>query len=88
METHGKNQKLKQTNMKTIPKTNSQIAKQLGSAGGKKSVQVRFGGKKKEEISDIMKKVRMSSKEINERHEKFGKAFLEALRNTPREDHF
>lgn len=44
--------------------TNSQIAKQLGSAGGKKSVAARFGGKTKEEIGRIMSKVRNNKKKI------------------------
>lgn len=41
----------------------SKIAKQLGSLGGKKSVESRFGGKTKEEVSDIMKNVRVSKKD-------------------------
>jgi hypothetical protein len=36
----------------------TKIAQQLGSRGGKKSVQSRFTGKSKEEISELMKKVR------------------------------
>lgn len=39
----------------------SNIAKQLGSAGGKKSVKARFGGKTKEEVSQTMRKVRMTA---------------------------
>jgi copper chaperone CopZ len=38
----------------------SDIAKQLGSLGGKKSVDSRFKGKTKEEISEIMSKVRLT----------------------------
>ena len=40
----------------------SNIAKQLGSVGGKKSVVKRFAGKTKEEISAMMKKVRGTNK--------------------------
>ncbi|MBM3205155.1 hypothetical protein FJZ48_04255 [Candidatus Uhrbacteria bacterium] len=40
---------------------NSQIAKQLGSVGGKKSVEKRFAGKTKKEISELMRKVRTSA---------------------------
>lgn len=40
----------------------SKIAKQLGSKGGKQSVKIRFNGKSKNEISEIMKRVRKSSK--------------------------
>jgi hypothetical protein len=39
---------------------NSQIAKQLGSAGGKKSVIARFGNKTKEEVSSAMSRIRMT----------------------------
>ncbi len=37
--------------------TLSDIAKIMGSKGGKKSVESRFAGKTKEEISEIMKKL-------------------------------
>lgn len=37
----------------------SKIAKQLGAIGGKKSVESRFKGKSKEEISKEMSRVRM-----------------------------
>lgn len=36
----------------------SDIAKQLGSRGGKKSAEVRYRGKSKEEISEIMSKLK------------------------------
>lgn len=39
----------------------SDIASQLGKLGGKKSAQVRFAGKTKEEISAIMRAVRVVS---------------------------
>jgi hypothetical protein len=42
----------------------SEIAKALGSLGGKKSVKVRFAGKTKEEISEIMKRVKLAKKRI------------------------
>ena len=38
----------------------SKIAKQLGKIGGKKSAEVRFKGKSKEERSEIMRKVSKS----------------------------
>lgn len=38
----------------------SKIASIMGKKGGKKSVKVRFKGKTKKEISEIMKKVRKS----------------------------
>ena len=41
----------------------SNIAKQFAKHGGKKSAQSRFAGKSKEEISEIMRKVRMSSEQ-------------------------
>lgn len=41
-----------------MTKNYKQLAKQLGSRGGKKSVQARFKGKTKKEISDMMSKVR------------------------------
>lgn len=41
-----------------MKKNYKSIAKQLGSRGGKKSVKVRFKGKSKKEISDMMKDVR------------------------------
>jgi hypothetical protein len=41
------------------------IAKQLGSRGGKKSAQVRLAGKTKEERSEIMRKVRLAKKTDN-----------------------
>jgi hypothetical protein len=40
----------------------SKIAKQLGSAGGKKSVETRFKGKSKKEISEIMSNIRKGLK--------------------------
>lgn len=40
---------------------NTDIAKQLGRAGGKKSVLKRFAGKTKEEISTMMRKVRKAN---------------------------
>jgi len=42
----------------------TEIAKQLGSRGGKKSVEVRLGGLTKEQKSEIMRKVRLSFKEL------------------------
>jgi hypothetical protein len=42
--------------------TLSKIAKQLGSAGGKKSVETRFKGKSKKEISEIMSNIRKGLK--------------------------
>lgn len=42
--------------------TLSEIAKQLGSAGGKISAQKRLKNKSKEEISELMKKVRKGAK--------------------------
>jgi hypothetical protein len=47
----------------------SKIAKQLGKKGGKKSVEARFGGKSKQEISEMMRKVRYSKKELQEMDE-------------------
>jgi len=40
----------------------SEIAKTLGSKGGKKSVESRFKGKTKKEISEIMKKLQKKRK--------------------------
>lgn len=47
-----------------MSKNLSKIAKQLGSRGGKKSVEVRFGGKTDKEISEIMSKVRTNKQSI------------------------
>lgn len=44
----------------------TEIAKQLGSRGGKKSAEVRLGGLTKEQKSELMRKVRYSKKEIKE----------------------
>lgn len=41
----------------------SDYARKLGSSGGKKSVQSRFNGKTKEQISELMRKVRLSKAE-------------------------
>lgn len=41
----------------------SKIAKQLGKIGGKKSAEVRFKGKSKEEISEMMRRVKHKGKE-------------------------
>ena len=38
-----------------------ELAKMLGSRGGKASVKSRFKGKSKKEISDMMRKVRVSN---------------------------
>ena len=39
------------------------IAKALGSLGGKKSAKNRFAGKSKKEISELMRKVRLTSEQ-------------------------
>lgn len=41
----------------------SKIAQQLGKLGGKKSAQSRFSGKSKDEISELMRKVRLSKQD-------------------------
>ena len=56
----------------------SNIAKMLGSRGGKKSVQVRFAGKSKKEISEIMRKVRYSKKGLKIINE-ISKEFVDGL---------
>lgn len=57
----------------------SAFAKKLGSLGGKKSVAVRFKGKSKSEISEIMRKVRVT-KEDQEHIKRIGNETLEAIR--------
>lgn len=64
--------------------TMTQIAKALGSLGGKKSAEVRFGGKTKSEISEIMKKVRLTSKQKAEVDEMMGES-LQSLKDTIKE---
>lgn len=44
----------------------TEIAKQLGSRGGKKSAEVRLGGLTKEQKSELMRKVRYSKKNKEE----------------------
>lgn len=61
----------------------SKIAAQLGKIGGKKSIQVRFSGKSKAEISEIMRNVRYSKKDLKETA-KISKAFGEGLNNQPK----
>jgi hypothetical protein len=43
----------------------SNIAKLLGSNGGKKSAESRLGGKTKEQISELMRKIRLTKKNMN-----------------------
>ena len=43
-----------------------EMARQLGSAGGKQSVKSRFSGLSKNEISELMRKVRLTKKENKE----------------------
>jgi hypothetical protein len=45
-------------------KTISQMASEMGKKGGKNSVKSRFAGKTKTEISEIMRNVRYSKKDI------------------------
>lgn len=59
----------------------SEIAKQLGSAGGKKSAQSRFKGKTKKEISEIMKKVRLAKPFTKEQNKESNKRANEVLTN-------
>ena len=42
----------------------SDVARKLASRGGKKSVSSRFAGKSKKEISEMMRNVRYSKKEL------------------------
>lgn len=58
---------------------------EMGRKGGKRSVQTRFKGKSKEEISEIMKVVRASR--VNPDHAKrMAQGSVESLRNlTPKE---
>lgn len=44
-------------------------AQQLGKLGGKKSVEVRFKDKTKEEKSELMRKVRLSNLSKNKQYE-------------------
>ena len=62
--------------------TLSNMAKQLGSAGGKKSVQSRFKGKTKDEISESMRMVRFKKRYTPEMivlMDQMGKESLRAL---------
>jgi len=52
-----------EVNKKNIRK---EMARQLGSVGGKKSAEVRLGGLTKEQKSELMRKVRYSKKETKE----------------------
>lgn len=66
----------------------SEIAKKLGSVGGKKSVKSRFKGKTKEEISQIMKKVKGSKKSFtpsNKMVETLNRVVLKPIKMTPQE---
>lgn len=58
----------------------SKIAQQLGKKGGKKSVESRFGGKTKSEISEIMRKVRLTKSEKAE----FSEMVDESIENLKR----
>ena len=53
----------------------SKYAKLLGSRGGKQSAKSRFDGKTKEEISEIMRKLRYSRKDLKQ----MGEESVEAL---------
>lgn len=53
----------------------SGAAKQLGSRGGKKSVEVRLGGKTEKERSEFMRRVRLSGEE----RKKFEKGLQEMV---------
>jgi len=64
--------------MPATPTEKSQAAQFLGRLGGKASVGSRFKGKTKEEVSEIMRKVRYSKKEIKEADE-MAKEFVDAL---------
>lgn len=44
----------------------TEIAKQLGSRGGKKSAEVRLGGLTKEQKSELMRKVRLTPRQKKE----------------------
>ena len=48
--------------MKNTNKKFRDVARELGSRGGKQSVKSRFAGKTKAEISEMMRKVRMTDK--------------------------
>lgn len=52
--------------MKNEQQTKSDMAKVLGSAGGKKSAKKRFEGLSKAEISEKMRAVRYSKKDLGE----------------------
>lgn len=54
----------KNTSNKNILK---EIARQLGSKGGRKSVKVRFAGKTKEQKSELMRKVRLGKESIEDK---------------------
>lgn len=54
--------------------------KEFAKMGGEASWKARFGGKTKEEVSEMMRKLRYS-KEGEESHKKFKEAMLEETRN-------
>lgn len=58
---------------------NKEIAKQLGSSGGKKSAEKRLGGKTPEERSRIMSNVRLS-KEAKRKMDIVENAFMKSLK--------
>jgi flavorubredoxin len=69
------------SNSLSIKKENkiSEYAKLLGSRGGKQSAKKRLEGKTKEEISEIMRKMRYSKKQ-SETIKEMGENVVEGLR--------
>lgn len=64
----------------------SDIAKQLGSRGGKKSAESRLGGKTPKERSDAMRKLRSSK--MNAKIDVVTEALLDSMKRVPREEQY